>query len=137
MEDVNAGKMQVKSEVVINKEFFLEHTRTFILNKNSSATLDITIGGDDGFEFTIEAKMVQDPSIKEPKIHYESDDETNMITVTFTNWCAPYYNMMTAIGTKKVKIATINDSEVYVDFTLFFTKDVEDTTYIVFNLYSK
>lgn len=137
MEDVNAGKMQVESEIIINKEFFLEHTRTFILNKNSSAKIEITIGGEGGFEFAIETKMVTDPSIKEPKINYETDDEINVITVTFTNWCAPYYNMMSSIGTRKVKIANVDDKEVYVDFTLFFTKDVEETTYVIFNMYSK
>lgn len=137
MEDVNAGKMQVESDIVLDKEFFLEHTRTFITHKNSSAKIEITIGGENGFEFAIEAKMITDPSIKEPKIQYESDDETNVVIVTFTNWCAPYYNMMSSIGTRKVKIANVDDKEIYVDFTLFFTKDVEETTYVIFNMYSK
>jgi hypothetical protein len=137
MSETNESKLQVESDVTVDKEFFLEHTRLVPAKKDSNIRLDLTVGGEDGFEFTIVLVFKSDPHEASPQIKYNTDPETNTINVTLINWCYPYYDSMNSVSTKKIKIADIDDKEIFIDLMLFFVKDSDESTLVVFNMYSK
>jgi hypothetical protein len=136
MSEVDEGKLQVESDVTIG-EFFLEHTRLIPVANDDDVKLDLTIGDEDGFKFTIVLAFETDHINKSPNISYSSDPENGVITVTLKNFSFPYCELTDSLATKKVKVADINDKEIYISFVVFLLKDMSNSILIVFNMYSK
>ena len=137
MSDVNTGTMAVKSEVIIDKEYFLEHTRSIPVSAGTNAKIEFTVGSEDPLEFAIDVNFKKDLSMEGNKIIMNSDQDTGIISVDFINWTAPYYNALDAVSTEKKQIGNYGDKKLYMNFMVYFVKDVKDSAMLIINLYSK
>lgn len=136
MNNLNARNLVIESDVIVNNEFKLVHTRLIHLHGDENADVHFTIKSKEELEFDLAVNFVFDYNNPGPDIKYTSDPVTGKMIINFINLSSMTIGS-NETSTKRTHIANIDNMELYMDFSLHILESNLDYRLLYINLYTK